>query len=170
VFDGVQVDAHAVLGLPGAGLPALLAGLAHATVALCAEQVGVMEKAIEVTAEYLKTRQQFGVPIGTFQVLQHRIADMAAEMEVARSMLFAALASVENDAADTRQKTLSAAKALIGRAARAVCGQSIQLHGGIGMTEEYLVGHYFKRAVVADLLLGSSERHDAACAAGFTPT
>jgi len=168
VFDGVEVDATAVLGKPGAGLPALLTGLAHGTVALCAELVGVMEKAIEVTADYLKTRKQFGVPIGSFQALQHRIADMAAEMELARSMLFAALASVENDEPATRQRTLSAAKALIGRAAKTVCAQAIQLHGGIGMTEEYLVGHYFKRAVVADLQLGSSEQHEAAYASGFT--
>jgi alkylation response protein AidB-like acyl-CoA dehydrogenase len=164
-FDGVQLAADEVLGEPGCGLPALRTGLAHGTVALCAELVGAMEKAVEVTAEYLKTRQQFGVAIGTFQALQHRLADMAAEMELARSMLFAALASVENDVPFTRQATLSAAKALIGRAARNVCGQAIQLHGGIGVTEEYLVGHFFKRAVVADLLLGSSERHEAACAA-----
>ncbi|AMO24156.1 acyl-CoA dehydrogenase [Ramlibacter solisilvae] len=170
VFDGVHVGADALLGEPGAGLPALQAGLAHGTVALCAELVGAMEKAIEVTADYLKTRKQFGVPIGTFQALQHRLADMAAEMEVARSMLHAALASVVNDEAPTRQKTLSAAKALIGRAAKIVCGQAIQLHGGIGMTEEYLVGHYFKHAVVADLLLGSSERHEAANAAALAAT
>jgi alkylation response protein AidB-like acyl-CoA dehydrogenase len=170
VFEDVQVRVDDVLGEPGQGLQALHAGLAHATVALCAELIGAMEKAIEVTGEYLKTRQQFGMAIGNFQALQHRIADMAAEMEVARSMLFAALASVENDDAATRQRTLSAAKALIGRAARTVCAQAIQLHGGIGMTEEYLVGHYFKRAVVADLLLGSSERHEAACAAAFNRT
>lgn len=163
-LEGVQVGEEAVLGAPGSGLPPLRAGLAHATLALCAELIGGMERAIELTAEYLKTRQQFGVPIGSFQALQHRIADMAAAMELARSMLFAALASVENDD-DARQATLSAAKSLIGREARAVCGQAIQLHGGIGMTEEYVVGHYFKRAVVADLLLGSSERHEAACAA-----
>ncbi|MEJ8822598.1 acyl-CoA dehydrogenase family protein [Variovorax humicola] len=167
VFRDVHVGADAVLGMPGQGRAALQAGLAHATVALCAELVGVMEKAIEVTADYLKARQQFGVPIGSFQVLQHRMADMAGEMELARSMLFAALAAVENDDAGTQQKTLSAAKALVGRAARTVCGQAIQLHGGIGMTEEYLIGHYFKRAVVADLLLGSSERHEAACAAAL---
>jgi alkylation response protein AidB-like acyl-CoA dehydrogenase len=164
-LDGVEVGEEAVLGLPGRGLPALRTGLAHGTAVLCAELVGAMEKAIEATAEYLKTRQQFGVAIGTFQSLQHRIADMAAEMELARSMLFAALASVENDKGATRQSTVSAAKALIGRAARNVCGQAIQLHGGIGMTEELEVGHHFKRAVVADLLLGSSERHEATCAA-----
>jgi alkylation response protein AidB-like acyl-CoA dehydrogenase len=167
-FDGVEIAIDSVLGDPGGGLPALQAGLAHAIVALCAEQVGAMEKAIEITADYLKTRTQFGVPIGSFQALQHRMADMAAEMELARSMLLAALAAVQNQPQPARQKTLSAAKAFIGRAAKAVCGQAIQLHGGIGMTEEYLIGHYFKRAVVADLLLGSVDRHEAACAAGIS--
>ncbi|CAG2151478.1 Acryloyl-CoA reductase (NADH) [Cupriavidus yeoncheonensis] len=164
-FDGASVAADAVLGEPGQGLAALQAGLASGTVALCAELIGAMEKTIEMTAEYLKTRQQFGVTIGSFQALQHRMADMAAEMEVARSMLHAAMASMANDDAGTRQQVLSAAKMLIGRAAKFVCGQGIQLHGGIGMTEEFAVGHYYKRAVVADLLLGSSDSHEAACAA-----
>ncbi|GJG94371.1 acyl-CoA dehydrogenase family protein [Cupriavidus pauculus] len=163
-FDGVRVSAQAVLGEPGQGLPALRAGLASGTVVLCAELIGVMEKTIELTADYLRTRQQFGVPIGSFQALQHRMAEMAAELEVARSMLHAALASLANDDAAARHKTLSATKMLIGRAAKFVCGQGIQLHGGIGMTEEYAVGHYYKRAVVADLLLGSSDSHEAACA------
>ncbi|MBN3755608.1 acyl-CoA dehydrogenase [Paraburkholderia sp. Tr-20389] len=166
-FDGARVREDAVMGEPGHGLPALQAGLAAGTVALCAELIGVMEKTIEITAEYLKTRQQFGVPLGSFQVLQHRMADMAAEMEVARSMLHVALASLANDDAPTRERQIAAAKMLIGRAAKFVCGQGIQLHGGIGMTEEYEVGHYYKRAVVADLLLGSSDRCEAACAAAL---
>ena len=164
-FDAVKVAREAVLGEPGNGLGALQHGLAQATAVLGAELVGGMEKALELTAEYLKVRKQFGVPIGSFQALQHRIADMAAEMELARSMLYALLASLESDDARTRQRTVSQAKAVIGRAARFVCGQAIQLHGGIGMTEEYQVGHYYKRAVVAELLFGSSDAHDAACAA-----
>lgn len=164
-FDGAFVGADALLGAPGTGQTALRHGLAHATAALCAELVGGMEMAIGLTAEYLKIRQQFGVPIGSFQALQHRMADMAAEMELARSMLFALMASLENDSAEALQLQVSQAKALIGRAARSVCGQAIQLHGGIGTTEECRIGHYFKRAVVADLLLGSGDRHEAACAA-----
>ncbi|MEJ8858829.1 acyl-CoA dehydrogenase family protein [Variovorax robiniae] len=164
VLEGVKVPSKDVLGEPGRGLPALQAGLAQGIVAHGAQLVGAMEKVIELTADYLKTRKQFGVPLGSFQALQHRLADMATEMETARSMLYAALASMESgDAA--RQRTLSAAKALIGRAAKYVCGQGIQLHGGIGVTEEYLIGHYFKRAVVAELELGSIDRHEAACAA-----
>lgn len=160
VFEQVWVEAGAVLGEVGRGMPALQTGLQHGVIALCAELVGGMEKVIEVTADYLKTRKQFGVPIGSFQALQHRMADMAAEMEVARSMLYAALASFECDDVTGRQPIISAAKALIGRAAKSVCGQGIQLHGGIGMTEEYVVGHHFKRAVVAGLQLGTVDRHE----------
>ncbi|MNN57510.1 Acryloyl-CoA reductase (NADH) [compost metagenome] len=109
-------------------------------------------------------RKQFGVPIGSFQALQHRMADMAAELELARSMLHVALNSMANDSEPLRSRTLSAAKMLVCRAAKFVCGQGIQLNGGIGMTEEYLVGHYYKRAIVADLLLGSSDIHEAECA------
>ncbi|MGF6780733.1 acyl-CoA dehydrogenase family protein [Paraburkholderia sp. GAS334] len=169
-FDGVRVRHDDLLGEPGHGLAALQHGLAHGTAALCAELVGGMEKAIAITADYLKMRKQFGVPIASFQALQHRMADMAAELEVARSMLHALLASIENDPEAVRRHTVSQAKALIGRAAKFVCGQAIQLHGGIGMTEEYAVGHYYKRAVVADVLLGGSARHEAACAAHLQHT
>jgi hypothetical protein len=161
-LEGVQVSR--VLGDAGRGLPAMRHGLEHALLVLCAELIGAMERTIEITADYLRNRKQFNTPLATFQVLQHRMADMAAEMELARSMLFAALASFENDPVTTRFETLAAAKAFICGAARNVCGQGIQLHGGIGMTDEYVVGHYFKRAVVADVLLGSSALHEAACA------
>jgi len=164
-FDNVAVTRDAVLGQPGAGLAAIRHGLAHATAALCAELVGGMEKAIELTADYLKMRKQFGVPIGSFQALQHRIADMAADLEIARSMLYALVASIQNDSEPARLLAVSQAKSVIGRAARAVCAQAIQLHGGIGMTEEYVVGHYYKRAVVADVLFGTSDQHDSLCAA-----
>ncbi|GMG94357.1 acyl-CoA dehydrogenase family protein [Cupriavidus metallidurans] len=160
-LEQVFVPTDALLGEPGNAQAALRHGLAHGIAALCAELVGGMEKAIEITADYLKVRKQFGVPIGSFQALQHRMADMAAELEVARSMLYALLASIENDDEDAIARTVSQAKALIGRAARYVCGQGIQLHGGIGMTEEYTVGHYFKRAVVADVLFGNADLHEA---------
>lgn len=163
-LERVAVDDTALLGQPGAGLDALRQGLAHGIASLCAELVGGMERAIETTADYLKVRQQFGVPIGSFQVLQHRMADMAAQLELARSSLFVLLDALENPADHDLRLRASQAKALVGRAARFVCGQAIQLHGGIGTTEECSVGHYFKRAVVADLLLGSAERHEAWCA------
>lgn len=161
-LDGVP--ATAVLVNRGEGIAALEYGLQHAMMAQCAELVGAMEQSVKITAEYLRTRKQFGVTIGSFQSLQHRIADMAAEMEMARSMLFAALESFENDDAGTRASTVAAAKAFITMAARNVCGQGIQLHGGIGMTEECAIGHYFKRAIVADALFGNHTLHQAACA------
>ncbi len=160
VLDGCSIARHAMLGPEGAGLPALKHALVYATAALCAEMVGLMERATELTAEYLAVRKQFGVVIGQFQALQHRLADMTAEMEMARSMLYVLLSRVESGNPQEQQWALSQAKALIGRSAKYVCGQAIQLHGGIGMTEEFVVGHFYKRAVVANLLLGQSDTHD----------
>ena len=159
-FEAVFVPGEALLGKPENALAALRHGLAHGTAALCAELVGVMERAIEMTADYLKTRVQFGVPIGKFQSLQHRLADMAAEMELARSMLFALLLAVDEGDEETTRRAVSQAKSLVGRAAKHICGQAIQMHGGIGMTDGHPIGRYFKRAVVADILLGSSDSHD----------
>lgn len=164
VLDQVPVGRSALLGGTGSGLAALRHGLAHGIAAQCAGLVGAMEKAVEMTAEYLRVRKQFGVAIGSFQALQHRMADMAAEMEIARAMLHRLLASLETDPPALRQVAVSQAKALVGRAAKYVCGQAIQLHGGIGMTEEYAIGHYYKHAVVADLLFGGADAHEAACA------
>lgn len=146
---------------------ALDEAVGHGIVALCAELVGGMERAIEITADYLRTRKQFGLTLSTFQSLQHRMADMAAEKELARSMLYAAIASLENDPPHGRRATLSSAKMLITTAARNICGEAIQLHGGIGMTEEYAVGHYFKRAIVADALFGGCSAHEAVVAASI---
>ena len=165
VFDQVQVSDTQRVGAVGAGLPALQQGYCCAVTALCAELIGVMEAAIEMTAEYLKTRKQFGVAIGSFQVLQHRMVDMAGDLEVSRSMLHALLDAETNAPLDDRLRMVSQAKSLIGRLAKAVCGQAIQLHGGIGMTEEYAVGHYFKRAVVANILFGTGDQHDSAAMA-----
>jgi alkylation response protein AidB-like acyl-CoA dehydrogenase len=150
------------IGAPGEGLVALREGLTHGFVALCSELVGSMERVVEITADYLRTRKQFDVPLASLQALQHRMADMAAELELARSMLFVALAAFQNDEPARRQEVLCAAKAFISKAALNVCGQGIQLHGAIGMTEEYCLGHYFKRAVVGGLLLGTNTAHEAA--------
>ncbi|WP_213307298.1 acyl-CoA dehydrogenase family protein [Paraburkholderia sacchari] len=167
LLNGVEVNAVARIGYGGDCLPAVRHGLAHAIAVQSAELIGVMEAAIEATSEYLKVRKQFGIQIGSFQSLQHRMADMAAEMELARSMLFALLAAFEAGDETALQQAMSACKAFVCRAAKNVCAQAIQLHGGIGMTEEYGIGHYFKRAVVADLVLGSGDQHEAACAAAL---
>jgi len=159
ILEDVAVGSDARIGEAGKALPALELALDHAMVGLCAESVGVMEKVIASTAEYLKTRKQFGVAIGTFQALQHRIADMAIELEMARSMLVRALRSIGLPDATERRNGISASKAFINQKAKWVTGQAIQLHGGIGMTEEFMIGHYFKRMVVAELLYGSADYH-----------
>ncbi len=160
----ITFDKASARRLDGYGLASLNEGLSHAILALCAELVGAMERSIEISAEYLRTRKQFGVTIGTFQSLQHRIADMTAEMELARSMLFALLSSFENGDPAMRARMISGAKAFVTGVARNVCGQGIQLHGGMGMTEECAIGHYFKRAAVADLLFGGRTLHETASA------
>lgn len=160
----VDLDGVAAVRVAGDALAALEHGIDHAMLALCAELVGAMGRSVEITAEYVRTRKQFDVAIGSFQSLQHRLAEMAAETELARSMLFAALASFANDDAATRRVVLAGAKGFITGCAQTVCGQGIQLHGGIGMTEECAVGHYFKRSIVANALFGTRSAHQSACA------
>jgi pimeloyl-CoA dehydrogenase small subunit len=140
-------------------LPAIEHVVDEAIAALCAEAVGVMQAMQDLTLEYLKTRKQFGRPIGSFQVLQHRSVDMLVAVEQARSMaLFAAVMAGETDATE-RRKAIAAAKVQIGRSGRHVGQEAIQLHGGIGMTNEYAVGHYFKRMTMIDQLYGDADTH-----------
>jgi pimeloyl-CoA dehydrogenase small subunit len=156
---GVRVEADAAIGERGNAFPLIAQVTDAAIAALAAEAVGAMAAAHEITVEYLKTRKQFGVPIGTFQVLQHRAADMLIALEQARSMtLYATMMADEPDATE-RRKALAAAKVAIGRAGRFVGQQAIQLHGGIGMTMEYKIGHYFKRLTAIDTLFGDADHH-----------
>jgi pimeloyl-CoA dehydrogenase small subunit len=163
-LESVRVGADAVLGELGKGLPIAERVVDEAIAALCAEAVGAMGEAHRITVEYLKVRKQFGVPIGSFQALQHRAADMTVALEQARSMaLFATMMAAEDDAG-ARHRAVAAAKVQVGRAARFVGQQAIQLHGGIGMTMEYPVGHYFKRLTMIDTLFGDADHHLAALA------
>ncbi|GIX14180.1 MAG: acyl-CoA dehydrogenase [Paracoccaceae bacterium] len=139
-------DAEAVLG------DALEAG----ALALCAEAVGAMDRAIEMTTEYLRTRRQFGRPIGSFQALQHRLVDLAIEREQARSITIAAAAALGTEG---QSRAVSMAKALVGGAARRIAEEAIQMHGGIGMTWEAAIGHYAKRLVMLDHQLGDADAH-----------
>jgi alkylation response protein AidB-like acyl-CoA dehydrogenase len=113
----------------------------------------------ELTVEYLKTRKQFGVPIGSFQVLQHRAVDMLTALEQARSMAYYATMMAAEDDAKERRKAMSAAKVQIGRSAKHIGQDAIQLHGGIGMTMEYKAGHYFKRLTMIDMAFGDADHH-----------
>ncbi|HME27359.1 MAG TPA: acyl-CoA dehydrogenase family protein [Acetobacteraceae bacterium] len=140
-------------------LPAIEHVVDEAIAALCAEAVGTMQAMHETTLEYLKTRQQFGRPIGQFQVLQHRSVDMLVALEQARSMaMFAAVMAGDENAAE-RRRAIAAAKVQIGRSGRHIGQEAIQLHGGIGMTMEYKVGHYFKRMTMIDKLFGDADVH-----------
>ena len=140
-------------------LPAIEHVIDEAIAALCAEAVGAMQAMQDLTLEYLKTRKQFGRAIGSFQVLQHRSVDMLVAVEQARSMaLFAAVMAGEENPLE-RRKAISAAKVQVGRSARHVGQEAIQLHGGIGMTNEYAVGHYFKRVTMIDQLYGDADSH-----------
>ncbi len=158
-LSGVKVGPEAVLAGPEKGLEVLERVVDEAIAALAAEAVGAMAGLTELTVEYLKTRKQFGVPIGSFQVLQHRAVDMLTAMEQARSMAYyATMMAAESDAKE-RRRAMSAAKVQIGRSGRLVGESAIQLHGGIGMTMEYKAGHYFKRLSMIDLAFGDADHH-----------
>jgi len=159
VFDQVQVPAAALVGAAGAGWNVLDAAADYGAGLLCAEALGAMEAIFAATLEYLKTRNQFGAPIGKFQALQHRMADMYIHLEQARSM--ALLAAVKLGGADAleRRRAVSAAKFRVGQALRFIGQQAVQLHGGMGVTDELPAAHYFKRLTMIELSMGDSDHH-----------
>jgi pimeloyl-CoA dehydrogenase small subunit len=158
-LEGVRVGANGALGAPGKAFPAIEWVVHEAIGALAAEAVGAMTAMHEMTIEFLRTRKQFGVPIGSFQVLQHKAVDMLVAIEQARSMMFyGTMMSAEPDA-DARGKAMSAVKAQIGNSGRIVGQIGTQLHGGIGMTMEYKGGHYFKRLAIIDSMFGNADHH-----------
>jgi len=158
-LQNVKVGADAVIGEPGNGYPLIEQVTDSVIAALAAEGVGAMSAMHELTVDYLKQRKQFGVPIGNFQVLQHRAGDMLIALEQARSMAMLATMMAEEDNAAERRKAISAAKVQIGRSGKIVGEGAIQLHGGIGMTMEYKVGHYFKRVTMIDKMFGDADHH-----------
>jgi pimeloyl-CoA dehydrogenase small subunit len=158
-FASVRVPASGVIGEVGKGLALLARGVDEAIAGLCAEAVGAMEALVKLTVEYLKTRKQFGVAIGSFQVLQHRSVDMLVQLEQARSMaIYAALSAADDDAL-VRGQAIAAAKVQVGRSAKFIGQTATQLHGGIGMTMEYKGGHYFKRLTMIEQAFGDSDFH-----------
>ncbi|HUP97771.1 MAG TPA: acyl-CoA dehydrogenase [Usitatibacter sp.] len=159
-FTRVRLGADAIMGDEGASLPTIEAVVDYATALLCWEAVGAMRYASEATLEYLKSRKQFGVPIGSFQALQHRMVDMMIELEQARSMASFACAHVDGDApAAERRRVVSAAKIKIADACRQVSQESVQLHGGMGMTDELKVSHTFRRLTVIAQQFGDADYH-----------
>ena len=158
-LDAVRVPADRLLGTAGAAADALDAILDAANAALCAEAAGAVEALIAHTADHLRTRKQFGAPLAKFQVLQHRVADMAIALEQLKSMACAAAAAVAGDNVDQRRRVVSAAKVLASQQGRQIGLTAIQLHGGMGMTDECRVGHYTKRLMVIGQLFGDAAWH-----------
>ncbi len=159
-FDSVSVPGSQLLGAEGKALPALQNTIDRATLAVCAEAVGAMGMLLSKTVEYSKTRKQFGTAIGTFQALQHRMADMFVECELAKSIVIMAAMKLDgNDSAADKARSVSAAKSKVGRAMRKVGQEAVQLHGGIAVTDELDVGHYFKRVTTIEHLFGNTDFH-----------
>ena len=157
-FEGVQLDGDAVMGAPDKAWPGLKRALEWSTAALCAEMVGGVQKVLETSTEYAKTRQQFGKPIGIYQAVSHKIADMLVLSESGRSATYYAAWAVDADAPD-RSVAASMAKAYVSDAYRKVAGDGIQVHGGIGFTWEHDMHLYFKRAKSSEVTLGDATYH-----------
>jgi pimeloyl-CoA dehydrogenase small subunit len=158
-FAGVGVQGDALLGREGDGFPVIEEVVDYATALLCAEAVGAIRYANDATLEYLKTRRQFGVPIGSFQALQHRMVEMMISYEQARSMACLACVKVDTAEAAERRHVVSAAKVKIADACRHVSQEAVQLHGGMGMTEELKISHTFRRLTMLAQTFGDAEHH-----------
>jgi len=169
-LENVAVGADALIGAPGRALPIIERAVDRAIAALCAEAVGIINALNEATLNYLKTRKQFGVAIGTFQALKHKMADMLIAAEQAQSMAIIAAVHADSDDAADRHRAISAAKAYIGQAGRLVGQHAVQMHGGMGVVDELIVSHYFKRLTMIDLSLGDADYHLASFSDTLRPT
>ena len=159
-LDGVAVSNADLIGEAGAAFALIERVIDEARAATGAEAVGVMAVLVDATVAYLKNREQFGTPIGSFQVLQHRAVDMFNELELSRALVHRAAAAIaSSDDALNRARAASAAKVQIGRAGKLIGQQAIQLHGGMGMTDELFVSHYFKRLTMLGALFGDADYH-----------
>lgn len=158
-FDQVQVGGEALVGAEGNGLDLLQEAIDRANAVACSEATGAIEALIDLTLEHVKTRHQFGAPLARFQVLQHRLADMLNFYENSRSVTCAAVLAVDEAEPQQRRRMVSAAKVFVGKAGRQVGHWAVQMHGGMGMTDECRVGHYVKRLMVIDQTFGNSAHH-----------
>lgn len=168
-LQDVEVSPEALLGTDGHANQALVRASDHFIVGTCAEAVGIMDAVVKLTADHLKTRRAYGNTLSTYQALQHRLADMLIELELSRSMLMRALHALTSTDEHARKKDIAAARVLIGGTARFIASSGIQLHGAMGVVEEYIIGHYLKRLNVLFALCGSvtfhMEQYSAASAA-----
>ncbi|RDI69451.1 acyl-CoA dehydrogenase family protein [Nocardia pseudobrasiliensis] len=168
VLESVRVPADALLGTEGAVADSLATAADEAIAAIAAEAVGAMRRVLADTVDYAKQRKQFGVPIGSFQVLQHRMVDMHLELEQAVAAMYLVTLKLDTAPAE-RARAAAAAKATIGRAARFIGQHAVQLHGAMGMTEELSIGHYFKRLTALEYEWGPADHHIARYAALTKP-
>jgi alkylation response protein AidB-like acyl-CoA dehydrogenase len=166
----VSVGTDALIGAPGRALDLIERAVDRGVAALCAEAVGIINALNQATLNYLKTRKQFGVAIGTFQALKHKMADMLIAAEQARSMAIIAAVHADSEDAADRHRAVSAAKAYIGQAGRLVGQHAVQMHGGMGVVDELIVSHYFKRLTMIDLSLGDADYHLASFSETLRPT
>jgi len=158
-FEDVRLEEHALLGTQGGGYPIIEQVIDQGILAVGSEAVGCMEVLYKTTVEYCKTREQFGQPIGKFQVLQHRMVDMFMEHEQSKSLMYMAAMRMDEGYGDEAKKAVSAFKVQVGKSGRFVAQNAVQLHGGMGMTDELNVGHYFKRLTMIDTLFGNVDFH-----------
>ena len=159
ILEGVGVGPEALLGESGSAVDVVEAVFDRACVALSAEAVGAMAASVELTTDYLKTRTQFGKPLASFQVLQHRSVEMLSETEFARALCYRSAGVLDTATGTARSRAASAIKAEVGRAGKRVGEEAVQLHGGMGMTDEMAIGHYFKRLRLIDLTFGNAGHH-----------
>ncbi|MGY6550329.1 MAG: acyl-CoA dehydrogenase family protein [Erythrobacter sp.] len=157
-FENASIPADALIGEEGAGLPLIEQVTDEAIAAQCAEACGAMKVAHMMTVEYSRQRKQFGVPIGSFQVLQHRMVDMYTAYEQSVSLTYLATLRLGSDEVE-RKRAVSAAKVGVGQAARLIGQEAVQIHGGNGVTDEYAIGHYFKRLTIFDAEFGNVDHH-----------
>ena len=155
-LDNVQAQ---LLGEPGSVLRAIDDAIDDATMAICGEAVGAMEALYKTTVEYAQTRKQFGMPIGKFQALQHRMVDMFIHHEQVKSLMYMSAITLRDGELIERRKAVSALKAQVGKAGKYIGQQAVQIHGGMGMTDELCVSHYFKRLTMIELLFGNRDHH-----------
>ena len=158
LLENIALDADALVGEVDNAVELAAPIFSRAIVAVCAEAVGAMDALLEATVDYTKQRKQFGQSISSFQVLRHRMVDMYMEIELTRSLLMATAWKLDNDSEDAQQ-CIAALKAKVGKAGRYVSHNAIQLHGGIGTTDEFSVGHYFKRLAAIGVMFGSRDSH-----------
>lgn len=160
-LDNVKVGGDALLGALDGGYAAIEAVSNEVILALCAEALGIMGKLNATTVEYTKTREQFGVAIGSFQALQHRMVETFMAYEQTKSMLYRAVCSFEGDDGGEARRDLHALKVMVGKAGKLVGDEAIQMHGGMGLTDELDVGHYVKRLMMIRSTFGDADHHQA---------